>query len=154
MDLLTLALICAPMVDPDTTLRVIAEESGGDPFVIHDNRSGASYRAGDLRTAVGVATTLIRAGHRIDVGLMQINYDAWLKPTRFSLEHAFDPCTNIRLGSTILSADYAHALPRSHSSQEALYRALSEYNSGSDEASWDYARRVLARRDVGRRRHP
>ena len=146
MDLLALAVLCGPMVDPATTLRVIAVESAGHAFAIHDNTNGKTYEARSSRGAASVATILLRAGHRIDLGLMQINYDAWLKPTRFSIEQAFDPCTNIRLGTTILSANYARALERSGSPRDALVRALSQYNSGSDSASWDYAERVLTGR--------
>lgn len=146
MDLLTLAVLCGPMVDPSTTLRVIAVESAGHAYAIHDNTNGKTYEAGSSRGAVNVANILLRAGHRIDLGLMQINYDAWLKPARFSIEQAFDPCTNIRLGTTILSANYARALGQSGTSREALYRALSQYNSGSDSAAWDYAERVLTGR--------
>lgn len=146
MDLLTLAVLCGPLVDPSTTLRVIAVESAGHPYAIHDNTNGKTYEAGSPRGAVNVATILLRAHHRIDLGLMQINYDAWLKPTRFSIERAFDPCTNIRLGTTILSANYTRALARSGTPREALYRALSQYNSGSDFASWDYAEVVLTGR--------
>jgi type IV secretion system protein VirB1 len=154
MDLLTLVVLCAPLVDSGTTLRVIAAESAGDPYAIHDNSDGATYRAGNPKSAVAIATLLIRERHRIDLGLMQINYDVWLEPAHFSLERAFDPCTNIRLGSTVLSANYAHALPRSSSSQEALYRALSAYNSGSEVLSWGYARNVLKPRGAGRRQRP
>jgi type IV secretion system protein VirB1 len=146
VDLLALAVLCGPMVDPATTLRVIAVESAGHAYAIHDNTNGKTYEAGSSRGAASVATILLRAGHRIDLGLMQISYDAWLKPTRFSIEQAFNPCTNIRLGTTILSANYASALHRSGTSREALYRALSQYNSGSDSASWDYAERVLTGR--------
>ena len=146
MDLLTLAVLCGPMVHPATTLRVIAVESAGHPYAIHDNTSGESYQAASSREAVSVARTLIRAGHRVDLGLMQINYDAWIRPTGFSLEQTFDSCTNIRLGTTILSANYARALARSRTSREALNRALSQYNSGSDTLSWDYAEQVLTGR--------
>jgi len=146
MDLLTLAVLCGPLVDPATTLRVITVESAGHAYAIHDNSSGKTYDAASSRGGATVANILIRAGHRIDLGLMQISYEAWLKPARFSIEQAFDPCTNIRLGTTILSANYARALARSRTSQEALYRALSQYNSGSDFASWAYAQEVLTGR--------
>jgi type IV secretion system protein VirB1 len=146
MDLLTLAVLCGPLVDPSTTLRVIAVESAGHAYAIHDNSNGKTYEAASSRGAATVATILLQAGHRIDVGLMQINYDAWLRPTRWSIEQAVDPCTNIRLGTTILSANYAHALRRSGTTREALYRALSEYNSGSESASWNYAELVLTGR--------
>ena len=70
-------------------------------------------------------SALIRAGHSVDLGLMQINYQAWLKPTGFSLERAFDPCTNVRLGTTILSAYFGQAMTPTRSPREALWRSLS-----------------------------
>jgi type IV secretion system protein VirB1 len=146
MDLLTLAILCGPMVDPATTLRVISVESAGHPYAIHDNTNGKTYEAGTSRGAVNVANLLIGVGHRIDIGLMQINYDVWLRPTGFAIESALDPCTNIRLGTTILSANYARALARSGTSSDALTRALSQYNSGSDSRSVGYAQTVLSGR--------
>lgn len=146
MDLLSLAFLCGPMVDPALTMRIIGVESGGDPYVIHDDSASRVYRAGDPAGAARIAEELLRRRHRLDIGLMQINYEVWLKPTRFALARAFEPCTNIRLGTTILSANYAHALPRSHGSWDALTRALSIYNSGRDFAAEGYAERVLAGR--------
>jgi type IV secretion system protein VirB1 len=146
MDLLSLAFLCGPMVDPAVTLRIISVESGGDPYVIHDDSAGMVYRSPDLLGAAAIARSLLQIRHRIDIGLMQINYEVWLKPTRFALARALEPCTNIRLGTIILSANYAHALSHSRGSQDALNRALSTYNSGSDFASLGYAERVLAGR--------
>jgi len=143
MDLLSVVLACSPLVDPATTWRVIAVESSGHPYAIHDNTDGKSYDAANDAEAIRLATTLIRARHRVDLGLMQINYDTWLRPTQFSLEKTFDPCTNIRLGTTILSAIYARALRRSTTESEALWRALSVYNSGSESRSLGYAEQVL-----------
>jgi type IV secretion system protein VirB1 len=148
MDLLSVVLACSPMVDPATTLRVIAVESAGRPYAIHDNTAGKSYDAANEAQAVRFAATLIRAGHRVDLGLMQINYEAWLRPTQFALKSAFDPCTNIRLGTTILSANYARALQRSTTESAALWRALSAYNSGSESRSLGYAQQVLAPRSA------
>jgi len=54
---------------------------------------------------------------------MQINVEAWLKPVQLPLERAFDPCTNITLGTTILSADYTQAFARSTAANDALRRA-------------------------------
>ena len=146
MDLLTLALFCGPLVDPAMTLRVIAVESAGHAYAIHDNTTGVSYDSATAAGAEGIANVLLKAGHRIDLGLMQISYDAWLRPTGFAVRSALDPCTNIRLGTTLLSANYAHALKRPGPSVEALARALSEYNSGSETRSWNYAVRVLTGR--------
>ena len=146
MDLLTLAAFCGPLVDPAMTLRVIAVESAGHAYVIHDNTTGVSYDSATAAGAEGIANLLLKAGHRIDLGLMQISYDAWLRPTGFAVGSALDPCTNIRLGTSILSANYAHALKRPGTSVEALARALSEYNIGSQTRSWSYAVRVLTGR--------
>jgi type IV secretion system protein VirB1 len=146
MDLLTLAAFCGPLVDPAMTLRVIAVESAGHAYAIHDNTTGVSYDSATAAGAEGIANLLLKAGHRIDLGLMQISYDAWLRPTGFAVVSALDPCTNIRLGTTLLSANYAHALKRPGTSVEALARALSEYNSGSQTRAWSYAVQVLTGR--------
>jgi len=143
MDLLTLALICGPMVNPAMTLRIIDVESAGHAYAIHDNTNRTNYDATTAAQAARVAETLISGGHRIDIGLMQINYEVWLKPTRFSIEMALDPCTNIRLGTTLLSANYAHALSASSTPADALAHALSVYNSGSESRALGYAEKVL-----------
>jgi type IV secretion system protein VirB1 len=153
MDLLSVVLACSPLVDPAMTLRVIAVESAGHIYAIHDNTDGRSYDGANEAQAVRFATTLIRAGHRVDLGLMQINYEAWLRPTQFALRSAFDPCTNIRLGTTILSANYARALQRSTTESAALWRALSAYNSGSESRSLHYAQQVLGARSAHPPRH-
>lgn len=143
MDLLTLVALCGPLVHPQTTLSVITVESSGQPFAIHDNTDNRTYDASTVLQGAAVAKRLIRAGHRIDVGLMQINYDAWLKPTGFAVEWALDPCTNVRLGTTILSANYAQALHTGNVRHDALNRALSLYNSGTETRSLIYANTVL-----------
>ena len=143
MDLLSLALLCGPLADPATTLRVINVESGESATAIHDNTSGESYLRLSAEDAVRTAERLIRAGHRIDLGLMQINYGKWLNKSGFSVREALDPCTNIRLGTSILSAEYARALSRSRTLHEALQLALSAYHSGSETRALGYAERVL-----------
>lgn len=143
MDLLSLALLCGPLVDPETTLRVINVESGESATAIHDNTSGESYLRLSAEEAARTAERLIRAGHRIDLGLMQINYGKWLSKSSFSVREALDPCTNIRLGTSILSAEYARALSHSRTLHEALQFALSAYHSGSETRSPGYADRVF-----------
>jgi type IV secretion system protein VirB1 len=143
MDLLSLAVLCGHLVHPEMTLRVIAVESQGHVYAIHDNTTGEHRTPETLQDAVRLSTQLMSAGHRLDVGLMQINVEAWLRPVQFPLERAFDPCTNIMLGTTILSADYTQALARSTGPNNALRRALSLYNSGSESHSLLYAQKVL-----------
>src|SRR5262249_7163983 len=47
------------------------------------------------------------------------------------VEQALDPCTNIRAGATILTADYVEASQRFTPGQPALQAALSAYNTGT-----------------------
>ena len=149
MDILSLALVCGHLVDPAMTLRVIQVESQGQIYAIHDNTNSQTFVPNSLPEAVELSSRLIAQGHRLDLGLMQINYDVWLKPGAFPLAKAFDPCTNITIGSTILNADYIQALQRTSNSSEALFRALSLYNSGSDWRGLGYANRVLTVRSAG-----
>jgi type IV secretion system protein VirB1 len=143
MDLLSLALLCGPWVAPVTTLSVIDIESGGQPFAIHDNTDGRSYWPSSSAGAQRLAGGLIRAGHSVDLGLMQINYNTWFRSTRVRLDAAFDPCINISFGSTILSAAYARESSLRLPPAEALQRALSVYNSGDAKRALAYANRVL-----------
>ena len=143
MDLLTLAVACSFLTDPRTTLRVIAVESQGQPYAIHDNTEDHTYTPRALPEALEIASLLMNAGHRLDIGLMQINVDVWLRPRSFSLAKAFDPCTNIRIGSIILHRDYTQALASSKNPKDALWRALSLYNTGTDWRGLEYAQRVL-----------
>jgi type IV secretion system protein VirB1 len=144
MDLLSLAALCGPLVHPAMTLKVIAVESQGHAYAVHDNTTAQRYYPETLQEALRLSAQLIATGHRLDLGLMQINYEAWLRPTTFPLERALDPCTNITLGTTILSADYTQALSRSATPNDALLRSLSIYNSGSEWRSLPYARVVLS----------
>jgi type IV secretion system protein VirB1 len=143
MDLLSLAVACGVLTDPRMTLRVIDVESQGQTYAIHDNTEGHTFTPQTLPEALEIASLLIDAGHRLDIGLMQINVDIWLRPRAYPLAIAFDPCTNIRIGSGILHRDYTQALAHSKNPRDALWRALSLYNTGTDWRGFEYAQRVL-----------
>ena len=57
---------------------------------------------------------------------------------------AFDPCTNLQAGATILGADYRNAAQHFGTGQYALRRAIGAYNSGSLYAGQDYVNEILA----------
>jgi type IV secretion system protein VirB1 len=61
---------------------------------------------------------------------MQINTEH-LADLGLSVDQLFDPCTNVRAGARLLAAKYEAAAAIVGEGQEALQRALSEYNSGS-----------------------
>ncbi len=121
---------------------VVAVESGGNPLALHDNTAGQSFVAADAGQAAQWASALIALGHSVDLGLSQINSQnlAWVGLT---VTQAFETCSNLRAGATILSTDYASASRRFGSGQYALRRALGAYNSGSLFAGNAYVDRIL-----------
>jgi len=123
-------LACAPNVAPVTLEAVIAVESGGNPLAVHVNGLREQpLPAHDAGEAVQIAAHFITLGYSVDLGLMQVN-SRNLTLLGLTIEQIFDPCTNIRSGSTILSADYAAAAHFMGPGQPALQAALSAYNSG------------------------
>jgi soluble lytic murein transglycosylase-like protein len=123
-------LACASNIAPATLEAVVAVESRGASLAIHDDATGRAWYPASLPEAVALAQRLLGAGHPIDLGLMQVHYTN-LAPLGLSLAAVFDPCTNIRAGGTILTADYAAAVRTWGDGQEALRRALRAYNTGS-----------------------
>ena len=100
---ITLAASCQQAVAPQTIVRIAVVESHLEPFALHDNSDGRSYAPATRPEAFRLATALIAAGHRLDVGLTQINTAnfPWL---RLSLATALDPCTNIAASATVLTS--------------------------------------------------
>jgi type IV secretion system protein VirB1 len=133
---------CAPRVSLATMSAIVQVESGGDPLALHDNTRRQSFAPVDLNEAVSWATTLIGYGDSVDLGLSQVN-SRNLPFLGLSVAAAFEPCTNLRAGATILGADYASAAGRFGAGQYALRRALGAYNSGSLYAGDGYIDRIL-----------
>lgn len=131
--LLSLTLACAPMVHPDTALRLVKHESGNNPFAIGIN---GPYRLSpqpkSRAQAVATAQMLMNAGLSIDMGLGQINSRnlPWLGLT---LETVFDPCMNLRAMQVVLLKGYEKAAKTHGPGQQALVAALSTYNTGHPE---------------------
>ena len=57
-----LSTTCAPDVAVETLTAIARTESGLDPFAIHDNSTGRSYRPRDQAEAVRIAAPLLAAG--------------------------------------------------------------------------------------------
>jgi type IV secretion system protein VirB1 len=130
-------LACAvALVHPDTLSAVIAVESGGRALAVNVNgvREQPPHPA-DINEAAAVARRYIRAGHTVDLGLMQVN-SANLAGLGLTVEDALDPCTNVRAGATILAANYEAASKQQGPGQGALLAALSAYNTGTFSAGF------------------
>ena len=124
-------LACALNVAPVTLEAVIGVESGGNPLALNVNGlAGPQPRAGTAEEAATLARQYIAAGYSVDIGLMQIN-SRNLPALGATVEQVVDPCTNIRSGATILTADYVQASQRFAPGQPALQAALSAYNTGT-----------------------
>ncbi|MGH7072028.1 MAG: lytic transglycosylase domain-containing protein, partial [Acetobacteraceae bacterium] len=99
------AVACAPKTGPSpVTLAAYAKvESGRDPLAIRDDTDHRSLYPQTAAEAIATARRLIDAGHRIGLGLMQIESGnlAWL---RLPVDRAFNACDSIRAGANYLIA--------------------------------------------------
>lgn len=122
---------CAVNTHPDTVKAIIRVESNGNPLAIGVNFGGnRSPRPQSANEAAQISRNLIENGKNIDMGLMQIN-SANMRRMGLTPEAIFDPCTNIRVGTQILSTNYAQAVQLHGEGEVALRAALSAYNTGS-----------------------
>jgi type IV secretion system protein VirB1 len=131
MDIFTLILACTPLMPPDTVAAVIHAESEGNPLAINVNAEDLSLpEPENAQAAAAMASELIEQGFNLDLGLMQINSDNF-SPLNLTVEQVFDPCTNIRAGTTILQNNYQNALAEGFAPGRAAFEAaLSAYNTG------------------------
>ena len=123
-----IALACAPSVHVDTLAAIARTESGFDALALHDNTTGRRHRPRSRDGAITLATTLLRQGHSLDLGLMQVN-SANLLRLGLTVENAFDPCRNLAAGAQVLVDGYQPP-ERGGDSQPHLLKALSRYNTG------------------------
>lgn len=128
-DLATIILQCALAVHPETVTAIIQQESGGNPYAI--NTQVRSYQPKTQGEAIEILRVGFAEGRSIDIGLMQVN-SQWLGRMQVTAEQLLDPCTNIRIGTTILSQNYNDAWRRYGAERPALIAALSMYNTGNE----------------------
>jgi type IV secretion system protein VirB1 len=127
---------CAPHVAVSTMQAIIRAESGFNPLALNVNASLRLQRA--PRTAgeaAAWARWLIGQGYSVDMGLMQINSHN-LVHLKLSPEAAFDPCSNVRAGAAILTAQYSRAVRVQGTGTQALLQAISAYNTGNFHAGF------------------
>jgi type IV secretion system protein VirB1 len=125
-------LACAANIAPATLEAVIQVESRGDPLLLYVNGLGAAQprHAADAKDAAALARGYIAQGYSVDLGLMQVN-SRNLAALGYTVEQLLDdPCTNIRAGAAVLTADYAAAVRTHGDGQPSLQAALSAYNTG------------------------
>lgn len=124
---------CAPTVAPETVQAIVRVESGGNPYALGVNGPiRLKSQPQSAPEAIRMARYYINRGYSVDLGLMQVN-SGNLKGLGLTLNQLFDPCTNLKAGSRILSRGYAGAAKRYGPGQTALKAALSVYNTGNYE---------------------
>ncbi|EGQ61846.1 lytic transglycosylase catalytic subunit [Acidithiobacillus sp. GGI-221] len=117
---------------------IVQTESGGWPWTIHDNTTGQSLRFKSQTQAVAMARILIGQGHKLDMGLAQIDSEnlGWLGLT---VRQVFNPCTNLQSAQKILIGAYRQA---GAAGTVSLKGAFEAYNSGNTGGDGHYARVV------------
>lgn len=123
---------CAPNVAIETMAAIVQQESNFNQFSIGVNGDYILRRQPQSKEeALETVTWLIKEKQsNLDIGIAQINTKN-LKKYGVSIEEAFDPCTNIKVGADILTDNYQRALESGMKGQGALQAAISEYNTGS-----------------------
>ncbi len=125
---LGLAAQCAPSIAPEALLPLTHVESSWNTLAIDINH-GPVVHAHNEGEAVAIASSYIRAGYSVDLGIAQIN-SRNLSRVGLSVADAFDPCLNFRAAEKLLTENYNRA-SRDYSGLEAISRTFSLYNSGS-----------------------
>jgi len=132
LDIKALILKCVvDGVSAQTVGKVIQVESAGNPWAINVNQKAVLIKKAEGKDeAVSQARSFLAKGYSIDVGLMQINSENFKKYS-LDITDVFDPCINIRVGSSILKEAYSKTSKKTDDRQIALQKALSIYNTGS-----------------------
>lgn len=122
---------CSGNVAAETMLAVTQFESRGRQYAINVNgRYTLPRQPASQREAIATLEWLTERGFSFDAGLAQLN-NRNIKAFGLSPVEVFDPCTNVRAGTKVLSDCYRMAVIDGGESQRSLLKALSCYNTGS-----------------------
>jgi type IV secretion system protein VirB1 len=140
MDFAAVAELCAPGVPADTLSRIASVESSFNPYAIGVVGGRLARQPKNKDEAVATANMLAANGWNYSVGIIQVNQKHF---ARFGLtaETAFDPCVNLRVGSSIFN----DCLKGAGGGASATANALSCYYSGNYVTGYrqGYVARVL-----------
>lgn len=139
---------CAVDVHERTMMKIVAVESAGNPYAIGISGNHLERQPRSKSEAVATVQQLERDGWNYSVGLAQVNKHNFRR-LGLTVQSAFEPCTNLQAGSTILKECYERAksgrLTKAEQ-QRAIRDALSCYYSGSYTTGYrlGYVQRVVA----------
>lgn len=138
---------CAVGVDAKLFTSLVRQESNFNPYAIGlDGKAVLKPQPRSAEEAVKTAVNLVREGKRFSVGLAQVHVSNVIR-YGMTWEQAFDPCTNLRVASSILRGFYSQAVRAGYKAEGATFAALRGFNSGSvhNPISNGYAREILGR---------
>lgn len=123
---------CSPNVAANTMLAIIKTESNSFPWSIGLNIKGKRLfsQPANFNQAVKWVNYLEQNKYNFDVGLAQVNIKN-IHKFGYKAQDLLDPCTNLKVSSSILHKNYNQARLNSSNSYEALLKALSAYNTGN-----------------------
>ena len=128
--LTALAITCAPLVHPMTTVALVGVESGGNPYAIGVVGGRLTRQPRRIDEALEAARRLRTAGWNFSLGIAQINVHN-LPRLGLSMEAAFDPCPNLQAMQTVIVDCFDRASRHHVRPQQATRQALSCYYSGN-----------------------
>ena len=122
---------CSYKVASSTMRAIVKTESSGNPLAIGINgHVRLRYQAHNLKQAIAWVDYLEEHGYNIDIGLAQVNIKNAHK-YGFKAHDMLEPCHNLLLASWILHENYVGALSIGSSKKDALFQAISAYNTGN-----------------------
>lgn len=137
VDLDSYVTSCAIKVAPTTMIAIVKTESQGNAWAIGLNRGKKlRYQPKSYNQAVSWVNYLDQHGYDFDVGLGQVNIRN-IRKYGYTPSDMLDPCKNLQVASMILHRNYNEALTTSDSQYEALYKAISAYNTGNYHAGFN-----------------
>ena len=124
---------CSSGVHPDTVAAVVEIVTNREPFVFtvlpaKGKRIQGSAR--DRDTVIRKGSEHIEAGGMVSVGLMQVSSKYWKKHD-VTIMDMMDPCTNIRVGTSLLKSAFVNAKLAQKDNGEAIAYAIEIYINGN-----------------------
>ena len=122
---------CATNVAQSTMIAIVKTESNGNPLVIGLNKGYTlKYQPQNYQKAISWVNFLEKNHYNFDIGLAQVNIKN-IHKFGYKAIDALDPCINLKIGAKILHSNYSNAIKTSSNSREALFKAISAYNTGN-----------------------
>lgn len=105
-------------------------ESKNHPWTIFDNTTRQSYRLNTRTEAETKAGELIKYGHNVDLGLMQLNCRYQCNRPGVGLANIFDPVINVNTAKVIFLEFWEQARRISTDFNARIIAAVGAYNNG------------------------